>query len=65
MVLSTAGDQEPVTPSLEVVGKTNVSPTQSVPIGLNVGVEGSRTVIVVVSVLEHVGLGSVELTVIV
>ena len=52
-------------PSNEVVGKVKLSPTHKLPIGLNVGKVGSTTVIVVVEVLEQVGFGSVESTVII
>jgi hypothetical protein len=41
-ILFKAGDQDPVMPSLEVMGKSwRVSPTQIGSMGLNVGISGS------------------------
>ena len=49
-----AGDQAPVTPLLEVVGKgANVSPLQIGFTAVNVGVVGAFTVMVIVVVVAH------------
>ena len=52
-VLFTAGDQVPVIPFVDVVGKLNVPPTQMGATGLNVGVAGGPTFTVNVAVVAH------------
>ena len=54
VVLSKAGDQLPLIPLFEVVGKAdNVVPEQMAATGVNVGVTGLFTVIVIVAVVAH------------
>ena len=53
-VLSSAGDQDPVIPFVEVVGKADkVAPEQIGATALNVGVTFGLTVIVKVVVVAH------------
>ena len=54
VVLSKAGDQEPVMPLIEVVGSADkVAPEQIGATALNVGVIFGLTVIVSVAVVAH------------
>ena len=54
VVLSSAGDQVPVMPLLEVVGNVaNVAPAQIGPTAVNVGVMLELTTIVIVAVVAH------------
>ena len=54
VVLFNAGDQVPVIPLLEVVGKAlSVAPEQIAATGVNVGVTFGLTVIVSVVVVAH------------
>ena len=54
VVLFSTGDQLPVTPLIEVVGKAaNVAPEQIGEIGLNVGVILELTEIVIVVLTAH------------
>jgi hypothetical protein len=52
-VLSTAGDQFPVNPFVEFVGRVKVPPEQIGAMGLNVGVCGAPTLTVIVAVVAH------------
>ena len=54
VVLSSAGDQVPVIPLLEVVGNgVKVAPAQIGPTAVNVGITFGLTVIVKVVVVAH------------
>ena len=53
VVLSIAGDQIPVIPSKDVVGKVKVPPEQIAGMGVNVGVAGGPTFTVIVVVAAH------------
>jgi hypothetical protein len=48
-----AGDQVPVNPLLEVVGKLKLSPEQIGPTGVNIGAEGAFTLTNIVVVVAH------------
>ncbi len=52
-VVLIAGDQIPVIPSKDVVGKVKVPPEQIVGIGVNVGVAGGPTFTVIVAIVAH------------
>ena len=53
VVLSTAGDQLPVTPFVDVPGSDIVPPEQMGAIGLNVGIVGASTLTVMDAVVAH------------
>jgi hypothetical protein len=52
-VVFTAGDQVPVIPSIDVVGKIKLAPSQIAAIGLKVGVTIGFTTIVIAAVVAH------------
>ena len=52
-MLSTAGDQVPVNPSIEEAGSVKGSPTQIGAIAEKVGVEGGPTFTVIAAVVAH------------
>ena len=52
-MLSTAGDQVPVNPSIEEEGSVRASPAQIGAIAEKFGIEGGPTLTVIVAVVAH------------